>query len=417
MKTFILKYILFILIVLLLSVQGLFGQKELRISLSEKHSGETLFLKITDKETSVILLAELVVLDQYYTLTSQDDENQELIVSLFSLEPIYVPFTEDVSWQKDTSLVLELGFTEEYSVISRNLSNYLSIRGNYSEMGQIFLDLYRSYPIETSDTFKIYKKKLRDYFDGISEADNLYVQIDNSQYSITDVELSQSLFSKGKILDNEFEDLYNLYKDLDSKISSLNYLPPLPYPPPSASSRYLLESNEFGNVQIYGDIDSLLSKVLMECGYSDKSYYAVPGGFAIVTQIEQIQDDGATIDGEERWSEIPSFNRGKSLIDYVIRLIGSNQGRFRMFIFWISNEPIYQSDRLYNEADLIILPKSGTNFLPIDYKKVNVPDGTSCTVLAYEFIKKELDGNMEFIDNSSVSCYSQLVKLGFIDGL
>ncbi|MBV8774528.1 MAG: TonB family protein [Deltaproteobacteria bacterium] len=68
-----------------------------------------------------------------------------------------------------------------------------------------------------------------------------------------------------------------------------------PWPPPKASARVVLPGRLFqeSNQQLpLRAIDLKLSTALESAGYLERSYFAVPDGFALVTRLEQIDIDG-----------------------------------------------------------------------------------------------------------------------------
>ena len=68
---------------------------------------------------------------------------------------------------------------------------------------------------------------------------------------------------------------------------------PWPPPPPSATAEIRCEQLRLKTrLTSFGDVDRRLSEALDANGYCERRYYAVPDGFALVTRIEQINDDG-----------------------------------------------------------------------------------------------------------------------------
>ena len=72
-------------------------------------------------------------------------------------------------------------------------------------------------------------------------------------------------------------------------------IPAFPWPPPRASTMMNIEDAALrvaGDSTTLGQVDAELRAALNDAGYVDKSYFAVPDGFALVTRLEQIDDDG-----------------------------------------------------------------------------------------------------------------------------
>lgn len=86
--------------------------------------------------------------------------------------------------------------------------------------------------------------------------------------------------------------------------SVLMPFPVFPWPPPQASAtevipRELLEAE--GNPTLLKEIDRKITEALERNGYYESSYYAIPGGFALATKMEQIESDGKSMQGSQRW--------------------------------------------------------------------------------------------------------------------
>ncbi len=119
-------------------------------------------------------------------------------------------------------------------------------------------------------------------------------------------------------------------------------LPRFPWPPPKASatsdvSRRLLEDSK-----TLGDVDAKLVEALDKAGYGERSYYWIPGGYALATRIERMDDDGAP-HKPDRWNLNPSLMRNFDLVVFLKALVSAPVGRYRVFVFTVTSQA-YKSD-------------------------------------------------------------------------
>lgn len=192
--------------------------------------------------------------------------------------------------------------------------------------------------------------------------------------------------------------------------------PSFPYPPPIASAQDILPIGTLKKIKNLDSLDAILTKSLTECGYIDKCYYSVPNGFALVTAVEQFNiEDGSSLLGKERWSSKISFFKDFSLAKYIKALFSANKGHFRFMIFWISSEPMMQSNRNLTADDLLILPKQGADRLPDEIGEKLLTSKYKCTVLIYEFEKSELDKEATFVEKSELLGITHLNKSNIIN--
>lgn len=169
-------------------------------------------------------------------------------------------------------------------------------------------------------------------------------------------------------------------------------IPNFPWPPPKASAISELPDNFLRGVnseQLYlRDIDSHISSALKETGYFEKRYFAVPDGFAIVTRLEQINEDGTPKALPQRWAIDVGPLREFTFAAYFRALFTSNPGYFRVIVFIVTHFPFSQSDIKIDKTQAIKWLHEGLNKLPESIGKISYTRNYSCTALVYEF-KKE----------------------------
>jgi hypothetical protein len=137
------------------------------------------------------------------------------------------------------------------------------------------------------------------------------------------------------------------------------------------------------------DVERRINVALEACGYFQKTYYAVPGGFAIVTQLEQIFPDGTPKDIPDRWApEVPPLRRF-SLSEYLRALFKANVGQYRIIVFIITPYPFIQADVTVNPDEARDWLHGGLNILPRSIGNREYSENYICTALIYEFEQAE----------------------------
>jgi hypothetical protein len=169
---------------------------------------------------------------------------------------------------------------------------------------------------------------------------------------------------------------------------------PLPsfWPPPDTSThqvvpRELLANGAASKPTTMADVTAKMEKALGRSGYSSPGYYAVPGGFAMLTQLERINPDATPYPPDQRWkvkvdpARLTSFN----LSAYLKALLGKDAGVFRVIAFVFTAEPIVSGSvkPVIDEAKHWV--EQGGKALPGQYAAQPYSADMVCTALIYEF--------------------------------
>lgn len=168
-------------------------------------------------------------------------------------------------------------------------------------------------------------------------------------------------------------------------------IPSFPWPPPVASAtaivpQYLLLPKTLAtSTPMLKDVDATLSKALDLAGYTDKSYYAVPQGFAMVTRLERIDADGTPMQEPTRWSMEKKPLSKFSFSTYLKALFTAEPGYYRVIVFVVTPVPFAQKDAVVTDADARVWLEGGLNKLPESIGSAAYTDGFTCTALVYEF--------------------------------
>ena len=192
-----------------------------------------------------------------------------------------------------------------------------------------------------------------------------------------------------------------------------NHLPEFPWPPKASAytkvpQQYLLRPQ---GETVLKDVAARLEFALRSAGYSQTSYYAVPGGFALVSQLEQFKPDGLPVNDRYRWSEEVEVPQVFSL-EYLSDLIKGKIGRYRVIVFAISDDFFSQeSGKEVSIEQARTIAIKGANMLPDEVSHLPYTDRHTCTALVYEFEKLHADEPAEFKDNSTLMAEKHIQKI------
>jgi hypothetical protein len=163
-------------------------------------------------------------------------------------------------------------------------------------------------------------------------------------------------------------------------------LPTFPWPPPTPSASMTIPIKSFQTPKTYGQIAAELGRALDSKGYVEKSYYLVPNGFAIVTRMERIFEDGRSFTEPDRW--IVEGYRILSLDNYFQSLFRVDKGYFRIVTFVVTDQPFAASASQVTSKSATRWLHDGANYLPQPIAGQRTPRSAQCTVLIYEFVKQ-----------------------------
>ncbi|MGZ8367258.1 MAG: hypothetical protein ACXWVK_00760, partial [Rhodoplanes sp.] len=86
-----------------------------------------------------------------------------------------------------------------------------------------------------------------------------------------------------------------------------------------------------------GEVARRLERILRDADFDSFGYYRVPGGFALVTRIENLDGaTGAPLEGLARWA-MRQVYAGLSFSS--IFAISRTAGYYRVFVFALTNDP------------------------------------------------------------------------------
>ena len=216
----------------------------------------------------------------------------------------------------------------------------------------------------------------------------------NNSYVITFKKRGYNDFEKELITENDDKNIGNIYLEpfvQSAPSRSAFYEAKFPWPPPECNTSFEIPRNTFANCSILGDVNQIISNSLSNQNYPFK-YMFVPGGFAVITQMEQYNDDGSIIeDAEIRWVDYPKPEAFGWSIDYFKSLIFPKKGHLRIFVFIVTNQIYSSSDEVVSKDEAAGWHDRGVNKLPFEVENTPYTEDYTIDLLVYEFEVPETD--------------------------
>lgn len=194
-------------------------------------------------------------------------------------------------------------------------------------------------------------------------------------------------------------------------------IPQFPFPPPRASAFDVIPRNLLVGERsqpLLKDVKGVLEAAFEQCGYGEKSYYAVPDGFAMASRIEQIREDGSP--GAERWSLEVEPIEDFSLGAYLNALFRARPGHYRVIVFIVTPHPFKQKNVKVNSEDAGAWVSGGLNALPEEIGNHDYTGAFQCTALVYQF-RRVGNGQPQFVEPSVITGKTHLEKAGLLAAL
>jgi lipid-binding SYLF domain-containing protein len=196
--------------------------------------------------------------------------------------------------------------------------------------------------------------------------------------------------------------------------------PSFPWPPPEASAREVIPHEVLeapSPPKSLGGVDTKLVDALTKNGYREKSYFPVPGGFALATRLEQIDSEGKSSTSACRWTVAAKQSSRFSPFGYLRALLTADTScdasyYYRVIVFIVSDKPFNQAQRPLLFGEALEWLKEGLNVLPLSVANQPYNQNFATTVLIYEFAREA--GKKPALDQPSRlgDGHSHLIKSG-----
>jgi len=140
-----------------------------------------------------------------------------------------------------------------------------------------------------------------------------------------------------------------------------------------------------------GEVSSRIEGALQNAGYRQWSHYTVPGGFATVTQLEQIDLEGRAYAGQDRWE--PNLIQDETVGLFgrlLMALSGAPEGRFRVMALIVTDKTIRPCDDVLERGEAQDLVELGPDRLGAERVDLIYSQTHRLSAFIYEYQKTGL---------------------------
>ncbi len=197
----------------------------------------------------------------------------------------------------------------------------------------------------------------------------------------------------------------------------LQNFPRFPFPAPKWSADAELDSY-FKTCKTLGDADQKIRKALDTTRFYSRKYFQVPGGFAIVTRMEQFNKDGSSKSEANRWKTRPVREETFSITGYLASFFTSEPGYFRIFVFLVTDAVVTSDQkRMVSREEATNWLNEGACRLPDAIRNHEFGKSTGVTALVYEFRVPESNRQPVFAQPSDLNGITHLRQARILDML
>jgi hypothetical protein len=159
----------------------------------------------------------------------------------------------------------------------------------------------------------------------------------------------------------------------------------LPWPPPRATSSYLFPQRTLSDFGTVGAFNDALQTKLRAAGFYDFSYFVAPGGFALATPIERIDEEGHPASGSSRWKGGNIPVGPTSFSDWVKKVLYDEEGYFRVLVFFVTTDSSQSADKGATFEEASNWAAHGCRGLPAKIRTTKISSDQVFYALAYVF--------------------------------
>ena len=197
----------------------------------------------------------------------------------------------------------------------------------------------------------------------------------------------------------------------------LQNFPRFPVPAPKWSADADVD-DYFKTCAKMSDAEQKIRQALDATGFYSRKYFQVPGGFAVVTRMEQFNKDGSSKSEANRWKTRPVRDETFSITGYLSSFFTTEPGYFRLFAFVVT-DAVLTSDqkRQVSRDEASNWLNEGACRLPEVIGSKPFGKNTGVTALVYEFRVPESNRQPIFAQPSDLDGMTHLRQARILDGL
>lgn len=145
-----------------------------------------------------------------------------------------------------------------------------------------------------------------------------------------------------------------------------------------------------------GEVNNFLCEALQKKGYDQRSYYYLPDGFALVTQLEQCNQNGIPLPGADRWKDYAVPEKITGTWEYLKSLVLPQTSRFRLFVFVVYDKALTSAPdrKLTDTKQAEAWLAQGGSSLPPDMEKWPLKPAHKVTMFVYELTQNSSTRNV-----------------------
>lgn len=193
---------------------------------------------------------------------------------------------------------------------------------------------------------------------------------------------------------------------------------PMPIPTPTIAPFKLPHNGILATLGVDKSLYAVgqhLTDALNRVGYSQYSFYNFPHGFALVSRLERINDDGRPAADAFRY--MPSNQTDFSLTEYLSGLFVAPVGHYRQIVFIVTDLPVVANGAPLSENGASRVLHGGASGLSARLRTIPFSANHDVIALIYEFQKTGRVGQMRQMDASPLSAQAHLVRSGLYTAL
>ena len=186
---------------------------------------------------------------------------------------------------------------------------------------------------------------------------------------------------------------------------ALEQMPDFPWPPPKASGMTVLPTLFLQEQVSLRDVASTIEAALNIIGRHGIRYYSVPNGFAMITRLEAIDEEGKKLRDVDR--SVSSF------LTYIRDLFWVPPGHYRMVVFIVTDRRFAATGPEMTSDDADTFFVGGFNDLMETYSTVKYTENYRTTALIYEFRKEKANEVAQVVLPGMFEAVDHLGKIGW----
>jgi hypothetical protein len=194
-----------------------------------------------------------------------------------------------------------------------------------------------------------------------------------------------------------------------------NALPNFPWPPPTPSERLNLPRARVLPASLtrptLADVGNHIVSALEAAGYSEYSFYAVPGGFAVVARLERMEADGTPAPQTLRFLA-PDAAEPFNFAAYVSRLFFAPEGYYRQIVFAVTTQMVRPAGPAPDARTAEALLQGGADRLPASFRQIPFTADDQVSALIYEYHKGPQARDVQTLTPGRLDARTNLVRAG-----